>query len=108
MISNINSFLNWSQNQLVNQLSPRLDSEILLAHTLNLSRTQLRAQFNRVLSDSEKKNAKKNVERRRNREPISQIVGYQEFWSIKFVVNTNVLTPRPETEILIETALNCP
>ena len=108
MVSNINSFLNWSQNQLANVLSPRLDSEILLAHTLNLSRTQLRTQFDRVLSSSEKKIAKKNVERRRNREPVSQIVGYQEFWSINFVVDKNVLTPRPETEILIETALNCP
>ena len=108
MVSNINSFLNWSQNQLAKVLSPRLDSEILLAHTLSLSRTQLRTQLDRVLSDSEKKNAKRNVERRRNREPISQIVGYQEFWSINFVVDRNVLTPRPETEILIETALNCP
>ena len=99
MVSNIKSFLNWSQNQLASVISPRLDSEILLAHTLNLSRTQLRTQSDRVLSDSEKKIAKKNVERRRNREPISQIVGYQEFWSINFVVNRNVLTPRPETEI---------
>ena len=108
MVFNINSFLNWSQNQLANVLSPRLDSETLLAHTLKLSRTQLRTQFDRVLSDSEKKIAKNNVERRRNREPVSQIVGYQEFWSINFVVDRNVLTPRPETEILIETALNCP
>ena len=108
MVSNINSFLNWSQNQLANLFSPQLDSEILLAHTLNLSRTQLRKQFDRILSDSEKINAKINVERRRNREPISQIVGYKEFWSINFAVDTNVLTPRPETEILIEAALNCP
>ena len=108
MVSNISSFLNWSENQLANVLSPRLDSEILLAHTLNLSRTELRTQFERVLSNSEKKIAKKNVERRRNREPVSQIVGFQEFWSINFVVDKNVLTPRPETEILIETALNCP
>ena len=108
MVSNINSFLNWSQNQLASVISPRLDSEILLAHTLNLSRTQLRTQSDRVLSDSEKKIAKKNVERRRNREPVSQIVGSKEFWSIDFVVDRNVLTPRPETEILIETALNCP
>ena len=108
MVSNVKSFLNWSQSQLPNVLSPRLDSEVLLAHTLNLSRTQLRAQFDRVLSDSEKTIAKKNVERRRKREPVSQIVGFQEFWSINFVVDTNVLTPRPETEILIETTLNCP
>jgi len=108
MDANINSFLNWSQNQLAQAgvLSPRLDSEIILAHTLKLSRTDLRTQSERVLNESEKNLAKINVERRRKREPVSQIVGHQEFWSLEFVVDRNVLTPRPETEILIETALN--
>ena len=87
--------------------SPRLDSEIILAHTLNLSRTDLWTQDKRVLSESEKIIAKKNVERRLNREPVSLIVGHQEFWSLDFVVDGNVLTPRPETELVIETALNC-
>ncbi|MDC1122251.1 peptide chain release factor N(5)-glutamine methyltransferase [Nitrospinaceae bacterium] len=109
MDANINSFLNWSQSQLAEAgvNSPRLDSEIILAHTLNLSRTDLWTQDKRVLSESEKKIAKKNVERRFNREPVSLIVGHQEFWSLNFVVDGNVLTPRPETELIIETALNC-
>ena len=47
------------------------------------------------------------MERRLNREPISHIIGHQEFWSLDFVVDENVLSPRPETELLIETALNC-
>ena len=109
MVANINSFINWSQSQLADAgvKSPRLDSEIILAHTLNLSRTDLWTQDKRVLSESEKKIAKKNVERRLNREPVSLIVGHQEFWSLDFVVDGNVLTPRPETELVIETALNC-
>lgn len=109
MDANVNSFLNWSQSQLAEAgvLSPRLDSEIILAHTLNLSRTDLWTQDERVLSESEKKIAKKNVERRLNREPVSLIVGHKEFWSLDFVVDENVLTPRPETELLVETALNC-
>jgi release factor glutamine methyltransferase len=109
MDANINSFLNWSQSQLAEAgvNSPRLDSEIILAHTLNLSRTDLWTQDKRVLSESEKKIAKKNVERRLNREPVSLIVGHKEFWSLDFVVDGNVLTPRPETELVIETALNC-
>ena len=109
MDANINSFLNWSQSQLAEAgvNSPRLDSEIILAHTLNLSRTDLWTQDKRVLSGSEKKIAKNNVERRLNREPVSLIVGHQEFWSLDFVVDGNVLTPRPETELVIETALNC-
>jgi release factor glutamine methyltransferase len=109
MDANINSFLDWSQSQLAEAgvLSPRLDSEIILAHTLNLSRTDLWTQGKRVLIESEVKDIKKFMQRRLNREPISQIVGHQEFWSLDFIVDENVLAPRPETELLIETALNC-
>ena len=106
---NISSFLNWSKSQLAEAgvPSPRLDSEIILAHTLNISRTDLWMQNQRMLSESEIKDVKKYMERRLNREPISQIVGHQEFWSLDFIVDENVLAPRPETELLIETALNC-
>ena len=107
MVANINAFLNWSQNQLADVLSPKLDSEVLLAHTLKLSQTELKTQFKRVLTDLERNLAKEYVKRRRNREPISQIIGFKEFWSLDFIVDRNVLTPRPETEILIQTALNC-
>ena len=109
MDTNIHSFLNWSQDQLAQAgiFSPRLDSEIILSHTLKLSRIDLRIHSKRVLDESEKKLGKINVERRQKREPISQIIGHQEFWSLDFIVDGNVLTPRPETEILIETALNC-
>ena len=109
MDKNINSFLDWSQDQLAQAgiFSPRLDSEIILSHTLKLSRIDLRVHSKRVLNESEKKLGKINVERRQKREPISQIIGHQEFWSLDFIVDGNVLTPRPETEILIETALNC-
>ena len=81
MDTNINSFLNWSQDQLAQAgiLSPRLDSEIILGHTLKLSRIDLRIQSKRVLNESEKKLGKINIERRRKREPVSQIVGHQEF-----------------------------
>ena len=108
MDTNINSFLNWSQDQLAQAgiFSPRLDSEIILGHTLKLSRIDLRIHSKRILNESEKKLGKINIERRQTREPVSQIVGYQEFWSLDFIVDGNVLTPRPETEILIETALN--
>jgi release factor glutamine methyltransferase len=109
MNPNISSFLNWSKSQLAGAgvPSPRLDSEIILAHTLNISRTDLWTQNQRILSESEIKMVKEYMERRLNREPISQICGYQEFWSLDFVVDENVLSPRPETELLIETALNC-
>ena len=109
MDTNINSFLNWSQDQLAQAgiFSPRLDSEIILSHTLKLSRVDLRIHSKRVLNESEKKLGKINIKRRQMREPVSQIIGHQEFWSLDFIVDKNVLTPRPETEILMETALNC-
>jgi release factor glutamine methyltransferase len=109
MDANISSVLNWLKSQLAeaNVPSPRLDSEIIVAHTLNISRTALWTQNQRILSDSEIKMVKKYMERRLNREPISHICGHKEFWSLDFVVDENVLSPRPETEFLIETALNC-
>ena len=108
MIENVRSFLSWSEIQLTQAgvLSPRLDSEILLAHTLKLSRTELFVYSERILNEAEKYWAKSNVKRRQQREPVSLITGNQEFWSLEFIVDENVLTPRPETEVLIETALN--
>ena len=109
MDPNISSFLNWSISQLAEAdvPSPQIDSEIILAHTLNISRSDLWTQNQRILCESEIKMVKNYMERRLNREPISHIIGHQEFWSLDFVVDENVLSPRPETELLIETALNC-
>jgi len=109
MGENVSSFLSWSETQLTQAgvHSPRLDSEILLAHTLKLSRTELLIHSKRILSEAEKNCAEINVKRRHNREPVSLIIGHKEFWSLDFAVDENVLTPRPETELLIETALNC-
>lgn len=109
MDESVSSFLSWSQTQLTQAgvLSPRLDSEILLAHALKLSKIHLWTHSDRTLSESEKSLAEINVERRCKREPVALITGRQEFWSLEFVVDENVLIPRPETELLIETALNC-
>jgi len=109
MDETISSFLSWSETQLTQAgvISPRLDSELILAHTLKLSRTELFIYSERILNKAEKNCAEINVKRRRQREPVSLITGHQEFWSINFAVDENVLTPRPETELLIETALNC-
>tara|TARA_B100000686_G_C16745213_1_gene949028 strand:+ start:261 stop:1124 length:864 start_codon:yes stop_codon:yes gene_type:complete len=109
MDKNIGTFLSWSETQLTQAgvLSPRLDSEILLAHSLKLSRTELFMHGTRILNKAEKNCAEINVKRRGKREPVSLITGHEEFWSLDFKVDENVLTPRPETELLIETALNC-
>jgi release factor glutamine methyltransferase len=101
------SFVDWAQHQFLkaNVLSPRLDAEVLMANSLNISREELMTYPARVLSHVEAKNFCSSIDRRILREPISYITGVKEFWSLEFLVNKTVLTPRPETEILVEQCL---
>jgi len=85
--------------------SPRLDAELLLAHALGLSRARLLAQFDRVLSPAELARYRQLIERRRAHEPVAYIVGHQEFYGLDFYVDRRVLIPRPETELLVEKAI---
>lgn len=103
----LTSFLDWAQNKLIQAevASPRLDAEVLMAESLKISRTELMTYPGRVLSPIEAENFCSRIERRVLREPVSQITGVQEFWSLEFSVDEQVLTPRPETEILVEQCL---
>jgi release factor glutamine methyltransferase len=103
----VSSFLDWAQHKLVRVevASPQLDAEVLMADSLNISRTELMTCPERLLSRIETENFRSRVERRVLREPVSYIIGVQEFWSLEFSVNEKVLTPRPETEILVEQCL---
>lgn len=85
--------------------NPRLDSEVLLAHLLNLNRVGLYLNFDRPLSKEELSSFREILKRRGSREPLQYITGHQEFWSLDFKVTPDVLIPRPETEILVEEAL---
>ena len=85
--------------------SPRLDAELLLAHALGLSRARLMAQFDRALSPAELARYRQLIERRRAHEPVAYIVGHQEFYGLDFYVDRRVLIPRPETELLVEKAI---
>ncbi len=99
------SFLDWAQHKLSGVVSPRLDAEVLMAQSLDISRTELMTYPDRILNRIEAKNFYSRIERRVLREPVSHITGVQEFWSLEFAVNEKVLTPRPETEILVEQCL---
>lgn len=85
--------------------SARLDAEILLAHVLHVDRIRLYTDYDRPLVASELSCYREFVKRRAKREPVAYITGEKEFWSIDFQVNADVLIPRPDTEILVETAL---
>jgi len=85
--------------------SPRLDAELLLAHTLSLGRAQLYARWEQLLSDEQQGVYYGLVQRRVQREPLAYIVGHKEFFGLEFEVDRNVLIPRPETELLVEQAI---
>jgi release factor glutamine methyltransferase len=86
--------------------APRLSAEVLLAHLLALTRVDIYLRFDQPLNDQEVSRYRALIKRRLNREPLQYITGTQEFWSLDFEVDPSVLIPRPESELLVETALS--
>jgi len=86
--------------------SPRSTAEILLAHALEISRIELYLKYDQPLNRAELARYKKMIRRRIRREPVAYIVGEKEFWSMPLTVTRHVLIPRPETECLVEQALD--
>jgi release factor glutamine methyltransferase len=87
--------------------SPRVTAEILLATLLKLKRIDLYLRYDQPLLKIELSEFKSLIKRRVNREPVAYIIGKKDFWSLDLEVNPNVLIPRPDTETLVEAALNC-
>jgi release factor glutamine methyltransferase len=85
--------------------SARLDSEILLADLLEKDRSWLHAHPENVLQRSDLRTLDEQLERRRAHEPLAYIRGKQEFYGRDFIVTSDTLTPRPETETMIELTL---
>src|SRR3546814_3850703 len=85
--------------------SARLDAEILLSHVLGLTRTQLRMRGREQLCDADANRLAGLSQRRAGREPIAYLTGSQPFWTLDLLVTSAVLVPRPETELLVEWAL---
>jgi release factor glutamine methyltransferase len=84
---------------------PRADAEVLLAHALQVERIQLYLNYDKPLSAEELSRFRGFVRRRAAFEPAQYITGKQEFWSLEFKVSPAVLIPRPETEVVVEKAL---
>jgi release factor glutamine methyltransferase len=85
--------------------SPRLDAELLVAHALGITRTQVIIEMMRPLADAELAMLRDLVKRRRAHEPIAYLRGEREFYGRRFRVDKRVLVPRPETEVLVDVAL---
>lgn len=87
--------------------SARLDAEILLAHARECSRIELYTAFQEEPSEQQRAAFRELVRRRGEGTPVAQLVGYREFYSLRFRVNEHTLIPRPETEHLVIEALDC-
>ena len=101
------AFLEWSIDRLTQAGvdSPRMEAEVLLAGALGFGREEIYRRPERILNEVEKTVSRDFVGRRVRREPVAHILGHREFWSLDFKITPDVLIPRPETEILIETLL---
>lgn len=83
----------------------RRDANVLLGFVLEKDRTFLIAHDDYELTEAEQKHFDESVERRSKREPLQHITGKQEFFGLEFEVNKDVLIPRPETELIVENAI---
>ena len=82
--------------------SPRLQTELLLAHLLKLPRMNLYLNFERTLTPAETSTLRDIIKRRGQREPLQHITGSTSFCGLEIAVNRHALVPRPETELLAE------
>jgi len=85
--------------------SPRLDAELLLGHVLGKTRIEIILEGERPLDKAELDGFRELVRRRRTGEPTAYLLGTREFYGTSLEVNSKVLIPRPDTEILVEVAL---
>ncbi|MDH3664793.1 MAG: HemK family protein methyltransferase, partial [Alphaproteobacteria bacterium] len=83
----------------------RQDAWLLLGHVRQQDRATLLAHARDELAVDDQHSFQRLVDRRIDREPLAQIVGRREFWSLDFQITADVLCPRPDSECLIEAAL---
>lgn len=85
--------------------SPRVDAEVLLSHVLGKERIYLYVHFDEPLQEDELVQYKDLIKKRITRLPVAYILEYKEFMGLRFFVSPAVLVPRPDTEILVEAAI---
>jgi len=85
--------------------APRLSAELLLSHVLGLTRIELYTQFNKAVDKTDLDALHGLVKRAGQHEPVAHLVGRTEFYSIELEVDAHCLIPRPETELLVQKAI---
>ncbi len=89
-------------------VTARLDCLVLLEDTINVNRAQLLAEPTMEMKDAWVAHLQKLLRRRAKHEPLAYIRGHSEFYGRRFVINADVLTPRPESEAIIEILKDLP
>ena len=85
--------------------NPSLDSEIILSNVLKINRDKLLLNLDKRIKNNEITKFNNLIDRRKKKEPVAYILGHKNFWKSNFIVNKDVLIPRPETEHLVEEVL---
>jgi len=104
-MSTVSEALDWATEQLSASDEARLDSQVLLAYALNVSRTWLFTWPDKALDGATLTAFNALIEERKSGTPIAYITGYRDFWSLRLKVTPDTLIPRADTELLVETAL---
>ncbi len=103
----IQKLLNWTVKHFTEKGidSPRLSAELLLSDVLGLKRIELYTQFDKAVSTEQLERLRELVDRASQDEPIAYIVGKTEFYSLELEITPDCMIPRPETELLVERAI---
>ena len=103
----IGSLLQWTKQYFRDKgvENPRLDADVLLSSLLGKDRVYLYVHFDQPLEQEELVKFREMVRRRASREPVAYIIGHREFMGLDFRVSPAVLMPRPDTEVLVEAAI---
>ena len=103
----IQKLLNWVTEYLGTKGidSPRLSAELLLSHILAKKRIELYTQFDRTVTEDQLSRLHNLVKRAGQHEPVAYLVGKTEFYSLELNVTPDCMIPRPETELLVERAI---
>ena len=104
---NVKENLHITSQELMKTGSPdaKLEAEVLLRHVLKIDRATMFRDLEENLSEDNVTNIASLVKRRIQKEPLAYITGIKEFYGLMFEVSEGVLIPRPETELLVETAI---
>lgn len=105
---NVDRLLKWTRTHFQSKGldEPRLKAELLLAHALGCRKIELYTRFDHVPAEQPLGKYRELVKCAARAEPIAYLIGRKEFYSLEFEVTPDVLIPRPETELVVEEALN--